>query len=104
MFLFAWRRLETVAQKCSVKTSFRDFAKFTGKHQCQSLAFSEVAGLRPATLFKKDSDTGALLWIFDEIFKNTFSYRAPPVAVLEDETKVKLSYENGIRLSTTINK
>ena len=31
----------------------RNFAKFIGKHLCQSLFFSKVAGLRPATLFKK---------------------------------------------------
>ena len=30
-----------------------EFAKFTGKHLCQSLFFNKVAGLRPATLFKK---------------------------------------------------
>ena len=31
----------------------RNFAKFTGKHLCQSLFFNKVAGLRPATLLKK---------------------------------------------------
>ena len=30
-----------------------NFAKFTGKHLCQSLFFNKVAGLRPATLLKK---------------------------------------------------
>ena len=35
------------------KCVLRNFAKFTGKHLCQSLFFSKVAGLRPATLFKK---------------------------------------------------
>ena len=30
-----------------------NFAKFTGKHLCQSFFFSKVAGLRPATLLKK---------------------------------------------------
>ena len=30
-----------------------NFAKFTGKHLCQSLLFNKVAGLRPATLLKK---------------------------------------------------
>ena len=29
------------------------FAKFTGKHLCQSLFFNNVAGLRPVTLLKK---------------------------------------------------
>ena len=31
----------------------RNFAKFPGKHLCQSLFFDKVAGLRPATLLKK---------------------------------------------------
>ena len=35
------------------KDVLRNFAKFIGKHLCQSLLFSKVAGLRPATLFKK---------------------------------------------------
>ena len=38
---------------CSVKKGvLRNFAKFTGKHLCQSLFFDKVAGLRPATLLK----------------------------------------------------
>ena len=35
------------------KGVLRKFAKFTGKHLCQSLFFNKVAGLRPATLLKK---------------------------------------------------
>ena len=35
------------------KGVLRNFAKFTGKHLCQGLFFNKVAGLRPATLFKK---------------------------------------------------
>ena len=35
------------------KGFLRNFAKFTGKHLCQSLFFNKVAGLRPATLLKK---------------------------------------------------
>ena len=37
----------------------------------QSLFFIKVAGLRPATLSKRDSDIGVFLWIL-RIFKNTF--------------------------------
>ena len=37
---------------------FRNFAKFTGKHLCQSLFFNKVAGL--------DSDTG----VFPLILQN----------------------------------
>ena len=41
-------------QRCSMKKGVvRNFAKFTGKHLCQSLLFNKVAGLRPATLLKK---------------------------------------------------
>ena len=32
------------------KSVLRNFAKFTGKHQCQSLFLNKVAGLKPATL------------------------------------------------------
>ena len=35
------------------KNFLRNFAKFTGKHLCQGLFFSKVAGLRPTTLSKK---------------------------------------------------
>ena len=35
------------------KGVLRNFAKFTGKHLCQSLFFNKVAGLRAATLLKK---------------------------------------------------
>ena len=35
------------------EVGLRNFAKFTGIHLSQSLFFNKVAGLRPATLFKK---------------------------------------------------
>ena len=35
------------------KGILRNFAKFTGKHLCQSFLFNSVASLRPATLLKK---------------------------------------------------
>ena len=35
------------------KGVLRNFAKFTGKHLCQSLYFNKVASLRPGTSFKK---------------------------------------------------
>ena len=41
-------------QRCSVKKGvLRNFAKYTGKHLCQSLLFNKVAGLRPAPSLKK---------------------------------------------------
>ena len=43
------------------KGVLRNFTKFTGKHLCKSLLFNKVAGLRPTTLLKRDSDTGVFL-------------------------------------------
>ena len=41
-------------QRYSVKKGVpRNLTKFTGKHLCQGLFFNKVAGLMPATLFKK---------------------------------------------------
>ena len=41
-------------RSCSItKDVFRNFAKFTAKHLCQSFFFNKVAGLSPATLLKK---------------------------------------------------
>ena len=47
------------------------FANFTGKHLCWSLFLIKLQALRPATLLKKDSNTGVYLWNL-RIFNNTF--------------------------------
>ena len=52
-------------------STFKEFAKFTGKHLCQSL--------RPTTLLKKDSGAGIFLWILRN-FKEHFFYTTPLVA------------------------
>ena len=44
---------EAVVRRCSVKGVLRNFAKFTGKHMCQSLFLNKFAGFRPAFLLKK---------------------------------------------------
>ena len=43
------------------KVALKNFAKFAGKHLCQSLFLNKVASLRLAILFKKDSGTGVFL-------------------------------------------
>ena len=79
------------------KSVLRNFAKFTGKHLCQSLFFNKVAG-RPATLLKK-----TLAQVFScefcEISKNTFFYRTPPVAASgwKFTCKIILSDEDSLR-------
>ena len=50
---------EAVARRCSVakKDVLKIFAKFAEEHMCQSVFFNKVAGVRPATLLRKDSGT-----------------------------------------------
>ena len=44
---------EAVPRRCSIRKSvLRNFAKFTGKHLCESLFFNKAAGLRPVTLLQ----------------------------------------------------
>ena len=41
-------------RRCSIKKgALRNFAKYRGKHLCQSSFFHKIAGLGPATLLKK---------------------------------------------------
>ena len=71
---FGMVRNRSSHRRCSVGDSvLRNFAKFLGKHLCQSLFFNQVTGLR-----KKETDTGVFRWTLRnfqehlEIFKNTF--------------------------------
>ena len=40
------------------KKVFKNFANFTGKYLCGSLFLIKLQALRPATLLKRDSNTG----------------------------------------------
>ena len=55
------------------------FAKFTGKHLCRSLLLKNLQA-EPLQLHKKMTPTQVLSCEVCKIFKNTFSYRTPPVA------------------------
>ena len=60
---------------CSVKKCvIRNFAKFTGKHLCQSLFFNKVADLWPqaCNFIKKEALAQALSCEFGEISKSKF--------------------------------
>ena len=75
----------------------RNFAKFTGKHLCQSLFCNKVAGLEISqnsqentcakvsflNFIKKETLAQVFSCEFREISKNIFSYRTPPVAASE---------------------
>ena len=59
-------------RRCSVRKGvFRNFAKFTGKHLCQSLFFNKVAGLA-CNFIKKETLAQVFSCEFCEISKNTF--------------------------------
>ena len=74
---------------CKIGT-FKNFAKFTRKHLCQSLFFNKVVGQRPTTLLK---ETMAQVFSCEsfEFFQNTFFYRTPPVAASELATCKQLT-------------
>ena len=56
------------------KCVLRNFAKFTGKHLCQSLFFDKVAGLKPEAynFIKKEILAQVFSCEFCIISKNTF--------------------------------
>ena len=60
--------------------ALRNYVKFTGKHQCESLFLNKVTGLWPATLLKKETLAQVFSCEFYEISKNTFFNRTPLVA------------------------
>ena len=58
-------------RRCSVKRGIlRNFAKFTGKHLCQSLFFNKVAA---CNFTQKETLAQVFSCEFCEISKNTFS-------------------------------
>ena len=58
---------------CSVRKGvLKKFAKFTGKHQHQSLFFNKFADLRPGTSLKKETLAQLFSCEFCEISKITF--------------------------------
>ena len=65
-------------RKCSMKKGVhKNFAKFTGKHLCQSLFFKNVAGFRRATLLKKKLWNKCFLVNFAKFSRTPF-YRTLP--------------------------
>ena len=68
--IFAKRSISDVSQGSEKNQSpdvffkkgvLKNFAKFTGKHQCQSLFFDNLQGLGLQLYLKKDSGSGVFL-------------------------------------------
>ena len=54
------------------KAALRDFPKFTGKHLCQSLFITKVAGQGWQLYSKRDPGTGVFLWILWNLEEHLF--------------------------------
>ena len=67
IFAPEWYKIKAVVQRCSVKSDLKNFAKFLGKHLCQSLFFNKVTDLRPAAFLKRDPGKDVFLRIFQNI-------------------------------------
>ena len=60
-------------QRCSLKKDvLKNFAKFTGKHLCQSLFLKKVEGLKPTILLKKETLAQFFSCEFCEILRTPF--------------------------------
>ena len=71
------------------KGVFRSFAKFTGKHLCQSLFLINFQA-STCNFTKNETLTQVFSCEFCKISKNMFSYRTPPVAASELYTICKM--------------
>ena len=61
IYSLIWIGKGSCSEVFCIKGVLEKFAKFSGKHLCQSLFLNKVAGLIPATSLKKDSDAGVFL-------------------------------------------
>ena len=67
---FGNSRSEVFSRKCAL----RNFAKFTGKHLCQSLFFNKVAGARVSLLTLSRNSPGACFCSFSFGSENYFGW------------------------------
>ena len=71
--MFGRLRNNAVVLTCSVKKVFlENVTKFIGQHLCQSLFLNKVAGIRRASLLKKETLTQVFFCEFCEILKYIF--------------------------------
>ena len=68
----------------------KNFANFIGKCQCWSIFLTKLQASRPATLLKKDSNTGSCE--ICDIFENIFFYRTSPVAASEQIQEISVAH------------
>ena len=79
MIGWTWQKQSSGSVLYCRKCVLRNFAKFTGKYRCQSLFLIKLLA-SACNCIKKGTLAEVFSCEFCEIFKNTFSYRTPPVA------------------------
>ena len=113
--------IEATARKCSLSV-LKNFAKFTGKHLCQSVFFNNAADSKPATLLKRkflhrySPVNFAKLWLLLYIWRHLLQkhilylqwllhmwdnlHQTYPVSTITAKWLPKLwnTWQNGIRL------
>ena len=76
----------SIHRRCSVRKGvLRNFAKFTGKHLCQSLFLNKVADLRSAALLKKRLWHWCFSVIFPKFLRTPFLQSTSRKLLLESE-------------------
>ena len=61
--LYSYKKVGSSCSQLFFKIDvLKNFENFTGKHLCWSFFFMKLQTFRPATLLKRDSNTGNLLW------------------------------------------
>ena len=80
------------------KDVLRSFAKFTGKHLCQSLFLIKWQA-SACSFIKKETLAQTLSRELCEISKNTFSYITPSVAASADYWKTSDAHSVGCRIN-----
>ena len=89
-------------RRCFVrKVVLRNFAKFTGKHLCQSFFFSKVAGLRLTTLLKKRLCLKCFSANFKKFIRTPFSQNASgrlPLDFVSNYNKTNLTWHLHVQI------
>ena len=69
---FCYRHGNFQNTEAATEGSLKNFTKLIGKHLCQNLFLNEVAGLRPANLFKKKLPHKCFSVNFVKFLRTTF--------------------------------
>ena len=76
-------KIEAVVRRCSIKKVFLEISQNSQEKACARVSFLiklQASGIRPVTLLKKRLCRRCFSVNFSKFLKNTFSYRAHPVA------------------------